>query len=162
MRLLHAGIDTSVMALWLGHVNLDTTQIYLHAYLELKEKALARCRGVVVELGILRLGGLPGDPTDAIVRVVLACVCGSDLWYYRGESPHAVGSIGQEFIGVVEQGRRASPCHRAAGRRAEPVRDHVGSPGQRQPLRPLRVRARQSVVPAGQRCRERQGAGRRC
>jgi threonine dehydrogenase-like Zn-dependent dehydrogenase len=35
--------------------------------------------------------------------VVLACVCGSDLWYYRGESPHAVGSIGHEFIGVVEQ-----------------------------------------------------------
>jgi len=24
------------------------------------------------------------EPTDAIVRVVLACVCGSDLWYYRG------------------------------------------------------------------------------
>jgi threonine dehydrogenase-like Zn-dependent dehydrogenase len=30
-------------------------------------------------------------------------VCGSDLWYYRGESPHAVGSIGHEFIGIVEQ-----------------------------------------------------------
>jgi threonine dehydrogenase-like Zn-dependent dehydrogenase len=43
------------------------------------------------------------DPTDAVVRVVLGCVCGSDLWYYRGESPHAVGSIGHEFIGVVEQ-----------------------------------------------------------
>jgi threonine dehydrogenase-like Zn-dependent dehydrogenase len=43
------------------------------------------------------------DPTDAIVRVVLGCVCGSDLWYYRGESPHAAGSIGHEFIGVVEQ-----------------------------------------------------------
>ena len=42
-------------------------------------------------------------PTDAIVRVALACVCGSDLWYYRGESPHAVGSIGHEFIGVVEE-----------------------------------------------------------
>ncbi|MFZ0252142.1 MAG: zinc-dependent alcohol dehydrogenase family protein [Acidimicrobiales bacterium] len=41
-------------------------------------------------------------PTDAIVRVVLACVCGSDLWYYRGESEHAVGSIGHEFIGIVE------------------------------------------------------------
>jgi len=42
-------------------------------------------------------------PTDAIVRVVLACVCGSDLWYYRGDSPHAVGSVGHEFIGVVEE-----------------------------------------------------------
>jgi threonine dehydrogenase-like Zn-dependent dehydrogenase len=42
------------------------------------------------------------EPTDAIVRVVLACVCGSDLWYWRGESPHPAGSIGHEFIGVVE------------------------------------------------------------
>ena len=41
--------------------------------------------------------------TDAVVRVVLGCVCGSDLWYYRGESPHALGPIGHEFIGVVEQ-----------------------------------------------------------
>ena len=43
------------------------------------------------------------SPTDAVVRVVLSCVCGSDLWYYRGESPHALGPIGHEFIGVVEQ-----------------------------------------------------------
>jgi threonine dehydrogenase-like Zn-dependent dehydrogenase len=42
-------------------------------------------------------------PTDAVVRVVLSCVCGSDLWYWRGESPHAVGSIGHEFLGVVGQ-----------------------------------------------------------
>jgi threonine dehydrogenase-like Zn-dependent dehydrogenase len=42
------------------------------------------------------------EPTDAIVRVVLGCVCGSDLWYYRGESPHKVGSIGHELIGIVE------------------------------------------------------------
>ena len=42
-------------------------------------------------------------PTDAVVRVVLSCVCGSDLWYYRGESPHDLGAIGHEFIGVVEQ-----------------------------------------------------------
>jgi threonine dehydrogenase-like Zn-dependent dehydrogenase len=43
------------------------------------------------------------EPTDAVVRVVLSCVCGSDLWYYRGDSEHPVGSIGHEFIGVVEQ-----------------------------------------------------------
>jgi threonine dehydrogenase-like Zn-dependent dehydrogenase len=42
-------------------------------------------------------------PTDAVVRVVLGCVCGSDLWYYRGLSPHTLGPIGHEFIGVVEQ-----------------------------------------------------------
>ena len=37
------------------------------------------------------------EPTDAVVRVVLGCVCGSDLWYYRGLSPHAPGSIGQRI-----------------------------------------------------------------
>lgn len=41
-------------------------------------------------------------PTDVVVRVVFGCVCGSDLWYFRGESPHALGPIGHEFIGVVE------------------------------------------------------------
>jgi len=43
------------------------------------------------------------EQSDVVVRVVLSCVCGSDLWYYRGESPHALGPIGHEFIGVVEQ-----------------------------------------------------------
>jgi Alcohol dehydrogenase GroES-like domain len=42
------------------------------------------------------------EPSDAIVRVVLACVCGSDLWYYRGETPFEPDPIGHEFIGVVE------------------------------------------------------------
>jgi site-specific recombinase XerD len=42
MRLLHAGIDITVIALWLGHENVNTTQIYLQADLELKEHALAR------------------------------------------------------------------------------------------------------------------------
>jgi integrase/recombinase XerD len=42
MRLLAAGVDTSVIALWLGHENVATTQIYIHADLALKEKALAR------------------------------------------------------------------------------------------------------------------------
>jgi threonine dehydrogenase-like Zn-dependent dehydrogenase len=43
------------------------------------------------------------EPTDAVVRVVLACVCGSDLWYYRGDSPFEPGPIGHEFVGVVEE-----------------------------------------------------------
>lgn len=42
-------------------------------------------------------------PLDAIVRVTLACVCGSDLWYYRGLSPHDLGAIGHEFMGVVDE-----------------------------------------------------------
>ncbi len=43
------------------------------------------------------------ERSDAVVRVVVACVCGSDLWYYRGQSPYQVGDpIGHEFVGVVE------------------------------------------------------------
>src|SRR5436189_5121562 len=42
------------------------------------------------------------EPTDAVVGVALACVCGSDLWYYRGESPFEPGPIGHEFVGLVE------------------------------------------------------------
>ncbi|NPC96418.1 zinc-dependent alcohol dehydrogenase family protein [Nocardioides sp. zg-DK7169] len=42
-------------------------------------------------------------PTDAIVRVTAGCICGSDLWPYRGENPITEGAtIGHECIGVVE------------------------------------------------------------
>jgi integrase/recombinase XerD len=44
MRLLHAGVDTTVIALWLGHASVETTQIYLHADLNIKEQALAKTR----------------------------------------------------------------------------------------------------------------------
>ncbi len=42
MRLLNAGVDTTVIALWMGHENVATTQTYIHADLALKEKAIAR------------------------------------------------------------------------------------------------------------------------
>jgi integrase/recombinase XerD len=42
MRLLQAGVDTSVIALWLGHEQPRTTLIYLRADLRLKERALER------------------------------------------------------------------------------------------------------------------------
>lgn len=42
MNLLHGGVDTTVIALWLGHESVQTTQIYLHAGLALKEKAISR------------------------------------------------------------------------------------------------------------------------
>ena len=42
MELLHHGVDQSVIALWLGHESVETTQVYMHADLRLKEKALAR------------------------------------------------------------------------------------------------------------------------
>lgn len=42
MLLREAGVDISVIALWLGHESIESTQIYLHADLALKERALAR------------------------------------------------------------------------------------------------------------------------
>jgi site-specific recombinase XerD len=42
MRLLHAGVDIATIALWLGHEHIDTTMIYVHADLAIKERALAR------------------------------------------------------------------------------------------------------------------------
>jgi site-specific recombinase XerD len=42
MALLRSGVDTSVIALWLGHEDAETTQIYLHADMTIKEQALAR------------------------------------------------------------------------------------------------------------------------
>ena len=42
MELLHHGVDQTVIALWLGHESVETTQVYMHADLRLKEKALAR------------------------------------------------------------------------------------------------------------------------
>ena len=42
MALLHAGVDVTVIALWLGHESTNATQIYLHADMTIKERALAR------------------------------------------------------------------------------------------------------------------------
>ena len=44
MELLQAGVDCSVIALWLGHESVQTTQVYLHADLALKEAALAKVK----------------------------------------------------------------------------------------------------------------------
>jgi integrase/recombinase XerD len=65
MRLLNAGVDATVIALWLGHENVATTQIYIHADLALKERALARTTPT---------GTAPGryQPTDAIIAFLEA------------------------------------------------------------------------------------------
>jgi threonine dehydrogenase-like Zn-dependent dehydrogenase len=43
-------------------------------------------------------------PTDAVIRVAAACVCGSDLWPYRGIEPvDGPTPMGHEYVGVVEQ-----------------------------------------------------------
>jgi integrase/recombinase XerD len=60
MRLLNAGVDTTVIALWLGHESVATTQIYVHADLALKERALARTTPLGTTAG-------RHQPTDTIV-----------------------------------------------------------------------------------------------
>ena len=42
MGLLQAGVDTSVIALWLGHESVQSTQVYLHADMTIKQRALDR------------------------------------------------------------------------------------------------------------------------
>lgn len=42
MNLLHNGVDQAVIALWLGHESVETTQVYIHADMKLKERALAK------------------------------------------------------------------------------------------------------------------------
>jgi site-specific recombinase XerD len=54
MQLLQHGIDRSVIALWLGHESVETTQMYLHADMRLKEEALARMTPLGVQPGRFR------------------------------------------------------------------------------------------------------------
>ena len=43
-------------------------------------------------------------PTDAVIKITAGCICGSDLWPYRGENPITAGStIGHEMVGVIEE-----------------------------------------------------------
>ena len=66
MQLLQAGVDVSVIALWLGHENIQTTQIYLHADLALKERALARTTPANTTPGRYR----PADPLLAFLEAL--------------------------------------------------------------------------------------------
>jgi site-specific recombinase XerD len=65
MQLLRAGVDTSVIALWLGHEQIDTTQIYLHADLSIKQRALARTRPSSSKPGAFR-------PSDSLLAFLEA------------------------------------------------------------------------------------------
>src|SRR4051794_12497525 len=62
---------------------------------------------IMYAAGDVRIEDVPDativEPTDAIVRVTSACICGSDLWPYAGMAPSETGqSMGHEAIGVVE------------------------------------------------------------
>jgi site-specific recombinase XerD len=60
MSLLHAGVDTSVIALWLGHAGVRSTDAYLHADISIKEKALALTTPAEAQPGRYR-------PTDKVL-----------------------------------------------------------------------------------------------
>ena len=64
-----------------------------------------------------------GFPTDAIVRIVASCVCGSDLWQYRGVQPTTEPHrTGHEFVGIIEEVGIRRPPDRARRLRDRPVR----------------------------------------
>jgi integrase/recombinase XerD len=60
MQLLQNGVDRTVIALWLGHESVETTQMYIHADLQIKQQALAKTQPVAVAPGRYR-------PTDELL-----------------------------------------------------------------------------------------------
>ena len=64
MALLQHGVDRAVIALWLGHESVETTQIYLHADMKMKERALAKTTNVDVPPGRYR----PDDELLAFLK----------------------------------------------------------------------------------------------
>ena len=63
MRLLHAGVDITVIALWLGHEHITTTNAYLHADMTHKQEAIARTETLGQATTMERY-----QPTDALLR----------------------------------------------------------------------------------------------
>jgi threonine dehydrogenase-like Zn-dependent dehydrogenase len=62
---------------------------------------------VMYGAGDVRIENVPDsrliEPTDALVRVSRACICGSDLWPYNQMEPDEAGRhMGHEFLGIVE------------------------------------------------------------
>lgn len=63
MELMQSGVDRSMIALWLGHASLDTTQIYLDANLALKEQALGKSSPATGKMRRYK-------PTDRLLRAI--------------------------------------------------------------------------------------------
>lgn len=66
MQLLQNGVDRTVIALWLGHESVETTQMYIHADMQIKEKAMARTRPVDAKSGRYQ----PGDKLLAFLEAL--------------------------------------------------------------------------------------------
>jgi integrase/recombinase XerD len=66
MALLQRGVDLTVIALWLGHESTESTEVYLHADMRLKERALAR----VTPSGLVPRRYRPPDPVLAFLEAL--------------------------------------------------------------------------------------------
>ena len=66
MQLLHSGVDRTVIALWLGHELVETTQMYIHADMKMKEEAIAKTRPVETKHGRYR----PSDKLLAFLEAL--------------------------------------------------------------------------------------------
>jgi len=65
MELLQNGVDRTVIALWLGHESVETTQMYIHADIKLKERAMERTQPIEIKPGRYR-------PTDELLAFLEA------------------------------------------------------------------------------------------
>ena len=60
------------------------------------------------------------EPTDAIISLPVTCICGSDLWPYRGVSPFPAGTpMGHEYCGYVEEVGHGVPYVTPSSRNGE-------------------------------------------
>jgi len=66
MQLLQNGVDRTVIALWLGHESVETTQMYIHADIQLKEQAMAKTKPLTAPAGRYR----PGDELIAFLEAL--------------------------------------------------------------------------------------------
>ncbi len=66
MQLLQSGVDRTIIALWLGHESVETTQVYIHADIEMKERAMALTKPVEDTGGRYR----PGDELLAFLEAL--------------------------------------------------------------------------------------------
>jgi hypothetical protein len=86
-------------------------------------------------------------PTDAVIRMSATCVCGSDLWDYRGINPVSQPTpMGHEYVGIVEEvGSEVTAIGRAgsSSARSSPPTTPARSAGPATSLPPPRVRRRQ-------------------
>ncbi len=64
MQLLHGGVDRTVIALWLGHESVETTQMYIHADMKIKERAIAKTLPIETKHGRYR----PNDKLLAFLQ----------------------------------------------------------------------------------------------